>query len=89
MRLASQKGQQTEASRVLFYSPKSFQKNKQKSAQDGQKYPLPRTEILRHLSTITFHHRLNGHELEQTLGDSGGQRSLGATVRGVAESGLT
>ena len=22
------------------------------------------------------HHRLNGHELEQTLGDSGGQGSL-------------
>ena len=25
---------------------------------------------------VGWHHRLNGHELEQTLGDSGGQRSL-------------
>ena len=26
---------------------------------------------------VGWHHRLNGHELEQTLGDSGGQRVLG------------
>ena len=26
--------------------------------------------------TVGWHHRLNGHELEQTLGDSGGQASL-------------
>ena len=25
---------------------------------------------------VGWHHQLNGHELEQTLGDSGGQRSL-------------
>ena len=25
---------------------------------------------------VREHHRLNGHEFEQTLGDSGGQRSL-------------
>ena len=25
---------------------------------------------------VRQHHRLNGHEPEQTLGDSGGQRSL-------------
>ena len=25
---------------------------------------------------IEYHHQLNGHEFEQTLGDSGGQRSL-------------
>ena len=25
---------------------------------------------------VGWHHRLNGHEFEQTLGDSGGQRSL-------------
>ena len=25
---------------------------------------------------VGWHHRLNGHELEQTLGDSGGQGSL-------------
>ena len=25
---------------------------------------------------VGWHHRLDGHELEQTLGDSGGQRSL-------------
>ena len=25
---------------------------------------------------IRYHHRLNGHEFEQTLRDSGGQRSL-------------
>ena len=26
---------------------------------------------------IGWHHQPNGHEFEQTLGDSGGQRSLG------------
>ena len=25
---------------------------------------------------VGWHHQLNGHEFEQTLGDSGGQRSL-------------
>ena len=25
---------------------------------------------------VRFHHQFNGHEFEQTLGDSGGQRSL-------------
>ena len=25
---------------------------------------------------VRYHHRLNGHEFEQTLGDSGGQGSL-------------
>ena len=25
---------------------------------------------------VGWHHRLNGHEFEQTMGDSGGQRSL-------------
>ena len=25
---------------------------------------------------VRYHHPLNGHEFEQTLGDSGGQRSL-------------
>ena len=25
---------------------------------------------------VGWHHRLNGHEFEQTLGDGGGQRSL-------------
>ena len=29
------------------------------------------------------HHQFNGHELEQTPGDSGGQRSLCVTVHGV------
>ena len=27
---------------------------------------------------VGWHHQLNGHELEQTLGDSGGQGSLGS-----------
>ena len=25
---------------------------------------------------VVWHHRFNGHEFEQTLGDGGGQRSL-------------
>ena len=29
---------------------------------------------------IREYHRLNGHEIEQHQGDSGGQRSLAATV---------
>ena len=34
-----------------------------------------------------WHHRLNGHEFEQSLGDSEGQRSLVcAAVHGVAKS---
>ena len=35
---------------------------------------------------IGWHHRLNGHEFEQTLGDSEGQESLAAAVHGVAKS---
>ena len=35
--------------------------------------------------TVGWHHRLNGHEFEQTpLGDSGGQGSL--VIHGVAKS---
>ena len=37
---------------------------------------------------VGWHHGLDGHEFEQTLGDSGGQRSL-AAVHGVAESETT
>ena len=32
-----------------------------------------------------WHHRLNGHEFEQTLGDGEGQGSLGAAVHEVAK----
>ena len=35
------------------------------------------------------HHRLNAHELEQTLGDSEGQRSLATTAHEVAELNTT
>ena len=39
---------------------------------------------------VGWHHRLNGHEFEQTLGDSGGQRSLeGYSPRGCKESDVT
>jgi len=31
---------------------------------------------------VRQHHRLSGHEFEQTLGVSGGQRSLAAAVHG-------
>ena len=32
---------------------------------------------------VGWHHRLNGHELQQTLGDSGGQRRLaGCNLQG-------
>ena len=35
------------------------------------------------------HNQLNGHEFEQTPGDSEGQGSLHAEVHGVAESDIT
>ena len=35
---------------------------------------------------VRQHHCLNGHELEQTPGDSGGQKSLAAAVHGLAKS---
>ena len=35
--------------------------------------------------TVGWHHRLNGHEFEQTLGDSGGQRSLVCCSHRVAK----
>ena len=35
---------------------------------------------------VRHHQPLNGHEFEQTSGDSGGQKSLGYTVQGVTES---
>ena len=36
--------------------------------------------------TVGWHHRLNGHEFEQALGDGEGQGSRSAAVLGVAES---
>ena len=33
-----------------------------------------------------WHHRLNGHEFAQTLGDSEGQGAGSAAVHGVAKS---
>ena len=38
---------------------------------------------------VGWHHQLNGHEFEQTPGDSEGQGSLGAAVYGFAESDMT
>ena len=35
---------------------------------------------------VRQHHGLNGHEFEQTLGDSGGQRTLCASVHRVTKS---
>ena len=35
---------------------------------------------------VGWHHRLNGHEFEQTPGDGKGQGGLGAAVHGVAKS---
>ena len=37
---------------------------------------------------VGWHHQLNGHEFEQTLGDIGGQRNL-VCVHVVAESDMT
>ena len=34
---------------------------------------------------VGWHHRFIGHELGQTLGDGEGQRSLHASVHGVAK----
>ena len=40
--------------------------------------------------TVGWHHRLNGHESEQTLGDRGGQASLMfCGSRGQEESDMT
>ena len=36
-----------------------------------------------------YHHPLSGHEFEQTLGDSEGQRILVCAVHGVTESDTT
>ena len=39
---------------------------------------------------VAWHHRLNGHEFEQTLGDGDGQRSLACfSLRGRKESDMT
>ena len=35
---------------------------------------------------VGWHHRLDGHEFEQTPGDSEGQGNWGAVVHGVAKS---
>ena len=35
---------------------------------------------------VGWHHQLNGHEFEQTLGVGEGKGSLCATVHGVAQS---
>ena len=36
-----------------------------------------------------WHHRLSGHEFEQTLGDSEGQEAWRGAAHGVAESDTT
>ena len=36
---------------------------------------------------VGWHHRLNGHEFEPTLGDSEGHGAWQATVHGVTKSG--
>ena len=36
---------------------------------------------------VGWHHRLNGHEFEQTLGDREGQRTWRAAVHGVTRIG--
>ena len=38
---------------------------------------------------VGWHHQLNGHEFEQTLGDSVGQGSWRAAVYGVTDSEMT
>ena len=38
---------------------------------------------------VGWHHRLNGHEFEQTPGDSEGEGSLMSCVYGMAESDTT
>ena len=39
---------------------------------------------------VGWHHRLNGHEFEQTLGDGGGQRGLACfSPRGRKELDMT
>ena len=35
---------------------------------------------------VEWHHRLDGHELERTLGDNEGQGSLVPVVQGVTKS---
>ena len=35
---------------------------------------------------VGWHHQLNGHEFEQTLGDNGGQGAWCAAVHGVTKS---
>ena len=35
---------------------------------------------------VAWHHRLNGHEFEQALGDGEGQGSLAAEIHGVTKS---
>ena len=35
---------------------------------------------------VGWHHRLNGHEFESTLGVGDGQGGLGAAVHGVTKS---
>ena len=38
---------------------------------------------------VGWHHGLNGHELEQTLGNGEGQGTWHAAVHGVTESDMT
>ena len=35
---------------------------------------------------VGWHHQLNGHEFEQTLGDNEGQEAWPAAVHGVAKN---
>jgi len=50
----------------------------------GQEDPLEKE--MAEDEMVGWHHRLNGHEFDQTPGDREGQGSLGSVVHGVTDS---
>ena len=53
---------------------------------DARKYWGQEEKRMTEDEMVGWHHRLNGHKFEQTLGDSEGLGSRGAAVHGVIKS---
>ena len=67
---------------LLMWRANSLGKKKKKTTDAGKDW---KQEKVTEGEMVGWHHRLSGHEFEQTLKDSEGQGSLACCSRGIAE----
>ena len=65
----------TEAEAPIFWPPDAKSQLIGKAPDAGKDWGQKQKRVAED-EMVGWHHQLNGHEFEQTLGDSGGQRSL-------------